>query len=145
MKCANHPEIDAVATCVDCGRGLCSACADKFSIPICDYCNLGRIGGEQKIILKDIIITAFLAFIGYCWAGYAELDLGTRFVAAYSLAGFIWGWRALTQITPRVFLFLPLIGWFFYFAIKASLALFVGFVALPWKAFTLIRDWLRIR
>jgi len=29
MKCFSHPEIDAVAICVNCGRTLCSSCITK--------------------------------------------------------------------------------------------------------------------
>lgn len=27
MKCYNHPEVDAVATCTDCGKAICQTCA----------------------------------------------------------------------------------------------------------------------
>lgn len=40
-KCANHPERDAVGTCVDCGREICILCRtvmeDKFYCPSCTY------------------------------------------------------------------------------------------------------------
>lgn len=42
MKCYNHPDRDAVGTCVDCGKGLCQECMDLWTIPVCTDCNLKR-------------------------------------------------------------------------------------------------------
>ena len=33
--------------------------------------------------------------------------------------GLVAGWKTLTRITPQVFLFLPILGWVFYFLVKA--------------------------
>jgi len=29
MKCANHPQADAIAICIHCGAGVCAGCARK--------------------------------------------------------------------------------------------------------------------
>lgn len=38
MKCYNHNDRDAVATCMECGVGLCRECADKYESVLCDKC-----------------------------------------------------------------------------------------------------------
>ena len=38
MKCFNHPEREAVATCQKCGKGLCKECAEKHTPCLCDSC-----------------------------------------------------------------------------------------------------------
>lgn len=38
MKCFNHVELDAVATCQRCGKGLCHDCAAKHTPCYCDEC-----------------------------------------------------------------------------------------------------------
>ena len=52
-------------------------------------------------------------------------------VLAYALAGLPCGWHALSAIQPRMFLFLPIIGWVIYFVIKFFLSYCVGLVAMP--------------
>jgi len=56
MKCYKHENIDAVATCRDCGRGLCSQCANKYFIPLCDYCFLNRANRDYNFYKKAIVI-----------------------------------------------------------------------------------------
>lgn len=38
MKCFNHPEREAVATCQKCGKGLCRECAEKHTPCLCNAC-----------------------------------------------------------------------------------------------------------
>jgi hypothetical protein len=41
-------------------------------------------------------------------------------IPIYVFSGIVPGWKTLTRITPRVFLFLPIIGWVIYFIINVS-------------------------
>ena len=38
MKCFNHENREAVATCQRCGKGLCRECAGKYTPCLCDDC-----------------------------------------------------------------------------------------------------------
>ena len=38
MKCFNHEDREAVATCQRCGKGLCRECAGKYTPCLCDEC-----------------------------------------------------------------------------------------------------------
>lgn len=38
MKCFNHEEREAAATCQRCGKGLCKECASKYTPCLCDDC-----------------------------------------------------------------------------------------------------------
>ena len=31
MNCYNHSDQPAVSTCIDCGKGLCSECSNKYT------------------------------------------------------------------------------------------------------------------
>ena len=42
MKCFNHTDVEAVATCVDCGKSLCKECASKYEPILCDSCAAAR-------------------------------------------------------------------------------------------------------
>ena len=47
-------------------------------------------------------------------------------IAFYMGFSFLAGWKLLDGFTAKFFLFLPIIGWIFYFFIKIGLALFIG-------------------
>lgn len=38
MKCFNHEDREAAATCQRCGKGLCRECASKYTPCLCDDC-----------------------------------------------------------------------------------------------------------
>ncbi len=65
MKCHQHYDNDAVSQCVDCGRGLCPDCTSKWTIPICDSCNLSRASNDKKAVIKNIILMIPLFILGY--------------------------------------------------------------------------------
>lgn len=140
MKCFNHTNIDAVATCVDCGKSLCKTCASKYEPILCDECaqtrtnNYNESQHAYKNSMKGSIAVSIILFIvGFIIpiAAYGEFNIGSSLGMAYCLAGFPYGWRALNKITPDIFLFLPLVGWLIYFGIKAFLAIIVGWIAMP--------------
>ncbi|MCF8260042.1 MAG: DUF2180 family protein [Melioribacteraceae bacterium] len=147
MKCANHPESDAVGTCVDCGKGLCSECLNQYEFPICDSCNSVRADGEKKELTKNIALTVLFFAIGFYFANSSagSFQLVGGIVIGYLFAGIPWGWSFLNKITPSIFLFLPLIGWVIYFFIKGILSFFIGFIALPIKLFQIYRDSQRLK
>jgi hypothetical protein len=145
MNCFYHPEQTAVAQCGDCGKGLCTSCASLFSPPVCKACFNRRVNFSRSEIIKEMLITfgfgAILTFF-LLKGGMFQLDFSSypksavlmTILTFYAVSGIIPGWKALTAITPHVFLSLPLLGWLFYFLIKFILAFFVGFVALPIRA-----------
>ncbi|MGL5256902.1 MAG: hypothetical protein ACRC76_07665 [Proteocatella sp.] len=138
MKCYQHIDNDAVAQCCDCGKGLCSACTDKWSMPICDACNYLRAGNEKKQVVKNLMLTIPLLMVGFLIVP-SQADFGTKFMLGYLCAGIPWGWSVLNRITPNIFLFLPIGGWILYFTIKFLIAYFIGIVALPYKLYKFIK------
>lgn len=48
MKCFNHEEREAVATCQRCGKALCKECASKYTPCLCDGC-YNAIQREKQI------------------------------------------------------------------------------------------------
>lgn len=157
MNCFNHPEQTIVATCQDCSKGLCNECAKAFEIPICIECNNFRFKGEKSMVNSKLMNLLF-ASIGGGLLGYSSL-LGLTKVAATSLmdqmaaafAGMIFGpiiysgWRQTSKITPRIFLFLPLIGWILYFAVKFIISLQVGIFTAPYEILNGIRKHILIK
>lgn len=53
MNCCFHPEREASAYCVRCGKGLCSDCAEKYSPPVCASCANGS--NSANAVKNDVI------------------------------------------------------------------------------------------
>lgn len=140
MNCHNHIVQPAVAQCMDCSRGLCSECVSAYSIPICATCNSKRINAERNRIVKELLLTfvlgSTLAYFFYQWTNGGHsfpllYNIISYIIPFYIFSGIVPGWKTLTRITPAVFLFLPIIGWVFYFIVKLLLSLCIGLVMLP--------------
>ncbi|MEA4808710.1 hypothetical protein SDC9_32306 [bioreactor metagenome] len=140
MNCYEHPIQPAVAQCPDCGKGLCAECASVYSIPICKSCNRKRISAEKSGIIKELLLTfgigILLAVPFARWTNEGlSFDLVYNVISygipIYVFSGIVPGWKTLTNLTPRVFLFLPIIGWVIYFIIKLCLSICIGLVMLP--------------
>ncbi|MXV39113.1 hypothetical protein GO491_10570 [Flavobacteriaceae bacterium Ap0902] len=142
MNCFYHPTITSVASCVDCGKGLCQDCANRYNTPICITCNHRRIKSEKQSILKELIITLIaggVLTIFYMFSTQETSDVEystlqnifTFIIVFYSGASIVAGWKTLTAITPNIFLFLPIIGWILFFMIKLFIASLIGWFMLP--------------
>lgn len=135
---------------MDCGRGLCDECVDAFDMPICPACNLKRIRGEKFAIQKELVLTLGVGLLGmYLFhnmgiippegIGTPVQDALLQLTFFYMFCSIVPGWKTLSALTPRVFLFLPLIGWVIYFVLKLWLALVIGPIMLPIRAYRSIK------
>jgi len=143
MRCYQHTSLHVTATCGQCGRGLCSDCSSKYTLPLCANCAHALILSEKSDITRSFIASVVLAFAALVLS--SGLPPAGRIFLMYSFAGIPWGWRVLTRITPNVFLVMPLIGWLFYFSIKLTLAHWVGMVALPIFVFKRASRWRELK
>ena len=128
MNCFYHPYNTTVAQCVDCGKGLCSACAAKYSIPICDKCNNIRKRDDFAKYLKPIIICGILFIVGYNLNLFGPSD---RTFGAYMIMCVYGGWRFINQHFPRLFLVFNLENIFWFYIVKFGISMFIGFFVTP--------------
>ncbi len=132
MNCYYHPEQPAIGYCSECGKSLCKACVDRYGTNLCCDC-VNAYGAKLKADKRKLLIRTGVIFgtvLILCLAsGYFPFYVAL--VLAYALAGLPCGWHALSAIQPRMFLFLPIIGWVIYFVIKFFLSYCVGLVAMP--------------
>ena len=142
MNCYNHPEITTVATCQNCGKGLCKNCSDKFNFPICIPCNIKRANTEKQEIKTEFVWMILAGIIGlfYSVSLFSQLFKQNIFLGLilllfniYVWIGIIAGWKTLNKLTSNYFLFLPLIGWAIYFLIKLIASIHVGFFVTPFR------------
>lgn len=135
MKCYYHNNTDAVPQCVDCGKSLCRNCAEKYEPILCPECFSSRISNCKSTVIKNIVLSVVLFVAGIIlYIVFNDGKFGAEaFATAYCMASLPWGWRALNKITPDIFLFMPIVGWIIYFAIKAFLSVIIGWIAMPIK------------
>ena len=159
MKCFNHPEREAVATCQRCGKGLCRECAGKYTPCMCDTCAAQIRQNQQqqaqakedsrkakyKAALVDtrseFIKTAVLgAVFGIGAVVFMMTEGGGDTLFGYLLLlvlGFCipFGWKFLTYL--QSFFPIWIIGnfafWFCYCVFKAFFSAIVGIPAMIYQ------------
>lgn len=62
MNCFAHPSVPATATCQVCGRGLCSACSERFNVLSCHACTVNALTTAAKQA-RRAIITSIVIFL----------------------------------------------------------------------------------
>lgn len=136
MNCYKHYDRVGTAQCVDCGKALCHECTSKFTVPICDQCELERITRDKQLLIKNSILMILLFLIGM--SINSSEPLPTQLLTGYFFAGIPWGWSILTNITPNIFLFMSVIGWIIYFFTKLFLAMLIGMFVTPYQIYKII-------
>lgn len=167
MNCYNHTDQPAVATCIDCGKGLCSECSNKYTILICDSCSLKRLYTEKSSIATrwgvSIAIAVLFTILNFEMLPKDFLIyliiLPAMIICVFIISISIqYGWRALNSVIPPISLVVSFfIGWFFigwflalvslflYFAIKLTLSSFVGIIITPVMLFKDIKRYKEVR
>lgn len=158
MKCFNHPEREAVATCQKCGKGLCRECAGKYTPCLCDSCaaQIQRNQQQQaqskedqrkqkyKAALVDtrseFIKTAVIGIvlgIFFVWVvaqGYGSDLIGYVLYFCFGLC-LPFGWKLLTYV--QSFFPITIIGtfgfWFVWCVFKAVFSVIVGIPAFVYQ------------
>lgn len=142
MNCYNHPDTPSVAPCMDCQKGLCKICCDKYSNPICRKCNINRIENEKSDINSEFIVMIGGAILGIFIMYSFEKNMllhkpldALGFV--YMMLSLIAGWYKLEQLGTD-FDWLPIIG----IILKLLAAACVGIIILP---YTVLKNTVRKR
>ena len=150
LKCFNHPEQDAVATCQKCGKGLCRECAEKYTPCLCDSCAaLIQQEKQQEVknredqrrqkyrsalvdtrneFIKTALIGIVVGIIFLYIMVSQENDVPTCILGM--CMGFCtpFGWKFFTYLQSffPVVIFGTLLFWFIWFWIKLALSIYVG-------------------
>ena len=105
MKCFNHEDREAVATCQSCGKGLCKECASKYTPCLCDECfaQIQQQAAEQAQASENdwrqTCVYGLIMFLAILWLFHAGGNsMGKdELIIAFCLFFFLpFGWRLLT-------------------------------------------------
>lgn len=118
MNCYKHPDREAVAFCGDCYRGLCSECAAKYVVPVCDSCVEDARKRRRKVVRDHFLwfvpgVVLFLALSIYCLFYYNNPNMGFLFWCPVIFVPFVIPAFRIVRTPGCILTFLKL---FFFFA-----------------------------
>lgn len=87
---------------------------------------LGKTAGKWTITLACTVVVFILIALT------AKYEL-VYIMLAYGLVGAYFGWKALNKITPKIFIWMPIVGWVIYYIVKFFLSVFVGYFITPYQ------------
>lgn len=136
MKCFYHPEEETVASCVECGKGLCKTCAGIWQPATCDKCAENKIAAERRELYRPlglglIIFLAWMVFITvFCAANQDFSGYFEGILPGLIYAGIPSGWRVVNRINFPIVVgsFIVIIA---LYGVKILLSMAVGLVAAP--------------
>lgn len=151
MKCFNHVEREAVATCQNCGKGLCKECAAKHRPCLCDDCyeaiqtnhRQAELSKEEqrrqryrnalvdtrsefiKVLLLGVVVGAICLYLCVSSKPRSFVDM-----VVFFLMGFVvpFGWKLLTYVQSffPVTIFGTFAFWAVWCVVKFFLSMAVG-------------------
>lgn len=161
MKCFNHIDREAAATCQHCGKGLCRECAARYTPCLCEDCaqllrkeqasraKAEKIDRRQKYLdalvdtrsefirtcIFGVIVSAILCSL--CLQASNPPGFGTMLLYAALFFFIPFGWKLLTYL--QSFIPLMIIGtiwfWVFWIVLKAFISIVVGIPAFLYQLF----------
>ena len=127
MKCATHPNVDAVGVCVNCGRAVCPTCRTVVGgKTYCPACATGVFNEAKRKPTGKPVAGGILGII----AGVLGLILGVILIAGGSATDYYWesvDWSTVgIGIAAVVFGILAIIGSSFAVARKNFIMATIG-------------------
>ena len=145
MKCFNHVDQDATATCMNCNKGLCVECSSRFSSILCEPCLIEHNKSVARTMYIGLAITVII-FLGFM-SIFGSMQSSTGETLGYSKAIFpsllfaftFWGWKFLSDYFPRLTMGTGNV-WILYFIFKFFAAYFIGLIVGPYQIFKMMRE-----
>ena len=137
MKCFVHPDREVAATCVQCNKGLCHACASVYRPCLCSDCakerNYANTTGEVKSILIKQIIFFVVSFVVLKLLFSSQNPSLTMLLGlSLPISGIPWGWSLLSRLIPITLFGSSTLVMLYYF-LKLFAAYFIGLFVMVWN------------
>jgi len=111
VACHRHPDRAAVATCRECGRGMCFECASAFAVMACAACVQNHNSAIMKKmnfeLMKNVLIIIFSFIAGaYLCDRYSieAYDPRLKYIAPFWVLGNMWGLGFILEMAKIIFL-----------------------------------------
>lgn len=98
MKCFYHPELDAVAQCEKCSKGLCNDCATKYNRPICESCAKKELRAKLSYYRMPLIVCAVLFAVVFIICSQQDLQMYQTISYSLGIISLYVGWKVFGNI-----------------------------------------------
>ena len=145
MKCFNHTDMDATATCQSCNKGLCVECSSRFDMMLCEPCLLAHNKSVAQEMYTGLAITATILLGFAFFMGTRETSTGeslgviNALLPGLFLAFSYWGWKFLSDHLPFLTMATGTV-WLIYFMFKFFLAYFIGLIVGPYQIYKMFKE-----
>ena len=105
-RCSRHPGFGSVASCTDCGGGLCAYCARLFQPPTCASCLIRWAGRKRFTLALPVVALPGLFGAGYlAWAWLLQAvglapSVWLVLALAYWTGSILFGVRGAREVAP---------------------------------------------
>jgi uncharacterized membrane protein len=127
MECYKHQGIGAVVQCHSCGKGMCSACSERFTVMQCEKCLLESNERVQQRIIGSFVIAFVFAALGVYGGVTSASGMGEKLGYAYLGFSLPWAYRMFGTFLSNPF--------------RAILTLLVGWIIAPFSIVKTIKEW----
>ncbi|MCL6612746.1 MAG: DnaJ domain-containing protein [Peptococcaceae bacterium] len=111
MACHRHPDRAAVATCRECGRGLCVECSAAFTVMACTVCVQNHNSVTMKKMNFELMINIMFIIFSFIAGAYlcdrysiATYDPRLKYIAPFWVLGNLWGLGFMLEMAKIIFL-----------------------------------------
>lgn len=92
MKCANHPDTDAIGLCTSCQRALCPECQIGDGEVLCGHCLVAHNQAVtshfyKQLAISGVILVASLFFLSRTALTWEQIVIGALALTFLPLAG----------------------------------------------------------
>lgn len=145
MKCANHPDTDAIGLCTTCQRALCPACQIGDREVSCRDClvahNQAVVGHFYKqLAISGAILAASLFFLSQTALTWDRIVIG-----ALALTFLPFGWSALSRFFHSGSDYYHPLMRFISLSAHLVFSAMLGWLVGPWQIYKAIREILKAR
>lgn len=145
MKCANHPDTDAVGLCTGCQRAVCPDCQIGDREVLCRACLVAHNQAVAEHFYKQLAISGAILAASLYFLSQTALTWDRIVIGALALTFLPFGWSTLSRFfhsgSGYYHPLMRLISVSAHLAFSAMLGWLVG----PWAIYKAIREILKAR
>lgn len=140
MRCKNHPEVEAVGICKDCGAALCGACNASAEGMLCAGCLVSHNRKVMREFGIEVAMSVGLFVVALSFMAGSGIET-TKLLIICLMAAFLpFGWGALSRYfssgSEYIHPVTRLMSLSFHLVVSAFLGIFVG----PPRIYRAIRE-----
>lgn len=145
MKCANHPDTDAIGLCTACQRALCPACQIGDREVLCSDCLVAHNQAVAGHFYKQLAMSGGILAASLFFLSQTALTWDRIVVGALALTFLPFGWSTLSCFFHSGSGYYHPLMRFISLAAHLVFSAMLGWLVGPWQIYKAIREILKAR